>query len=85
MVADSTTREVDTTNVVVTITTEVVVVVTDRTIIITTITTTKEDTITSTTVIEVVDQIKVPSIGTQREERDGKIMIFTVSLGLTSN
>lgn len=82
---DSITREVDITNVEVTITTEVVVVVTDRTIIITTITTTKEDTITSTAVIEVGDQIKVPSIGTQREERDGKTMIFMVSLGSTLN
>lgn len=85
MAADTTTREVDTTNAVVTITTEVVVVVTDKTIIITTITTIKEDTITSTTVIEVGDQIKVPSIGTQREGRDGKTMIFTVSLDITLN
>lgn len=85
MAADSSTREVDTTNAVVTITTEVVVVVTDKTIIITTITTIKEDTITSTTVIEVGDQIKVPSIGTQREGRDGKTMIFTVSLDITLN
>ena len=85
MAADSSTREVDTTNAVVAITTEVVVVVTDKTIIITTITTIKEDTITSTTVIEVGDQIKVPSIGTQREGRDGKTMIFTVSLDITLN
>ena len=85
MAADSTTREVDTTNAVVTITTEVVVVVTDKIIIITTITTIKEDTITSTTVIEVGDQIKVPSIGIQREGRDGKTMIFTVSLDITLN